>query len=134
MEFWNHRRESRRRTDQYALLLLISSTRLSQSIVLRRKFLTLNFVLLPRLSMDPCSPEPPPSLVIRNLHFVLSPPSHPPSFSSFSFSFSSSSTFSPSSSSSSSSLVVELFHYWRWYKISHVNKTIYRMGLAGNEN
>ena len=71
MEFWNHRRESRRRTDQYALLLLISPTRLSQLIVLRRKFLTLNFVLLPLLPTDTCNPEPPPSLVIRNLHFVL---------------------------------------------------------------
>ena len=72
MEFQNHQRESRWRTDQYALLLLISSTRLSQLIVLRRKFLTLNlFFLLPRQPTDPCSPEPPPSLVIRNLHFVL---------------------------------------------------------------
>ena len=39
MEFRNHLRESRRRTDQYALLLLISSTRLSQFIVLRQKIL-----------------------------------------------------------------------------------------------
>ena len=83
MEFWNHRRESRRRTDQYALLLLISSTRLSHSIVWRRKFLTLNFVLLPLLPTDTCNPEPPPSLVIvicilSSRPLLIPPPSPPP--------------------------------------------------------
>ena len=79
MEFRNHQRKSRWRTDQYAVMLLISSTRLNQLIVLRRKFLILNIVLLPRLPTDTCNPEPPPSLVIVICILSSRPPPPSPS-------------------------------------------------------